>query len=67
MNSPEYVIRGDQRLKTEYVQEHCRRLRDWFDRKGRFVGHGNVPSSRERLWNCMSLFAHGGRQETGGD
>lgn len=63
MDSIDYVGRGDPRVKAEYTREHCRRLRAWFDRRGRFVHPGTPPLSRERLWNCMSLLAHGGRRE----
>jgi len=43
-------------VRAEFVREHNRRLHQWFDAAGNFRAPGTPASSRERLWNCCSLF-----------
>ncbi|MHB9022558.1 MAG: hypothetical protein ACYC7E_00050 [Armatimonadota bacterium] len=54
-----YRVLGDVKVKAEFTEAHCRQLAEWFNADGEFVQYGTPPSSRERLWNCMSLLAHG--------
>ncbi len=57
-----YRVLGLEAVKAEYLAAHCERLVQWFDADGKFVHFGTAPSSRERLWNCMSLLASGEAQ-----
>ncbi len=50
-----YRILGDQGVKDEFTQAHCTKLHQWFDSKGTFLPASTPPSSRERLWNTISL------------
>ncbi|HEY3418152.1 MAG TPA: hypothetical protein VGM23_14840, partial [Armatimonadota bacterium] len=54
-----YRVLGDAAVKAEFTEAHCRRLAGWFNAAGEFIHYGTPPSTRERLWNCMSLLAHG--------
>jgi hypothetical protein len=55
-----YRTLGSQRVKKEYTEAHCRRLAgEWFNAAGEFLPSSTPPSTRERLWNCMSLLGHG--------
>jgi len=53
-----YRLMGRPSVKKEFTREHCKRLKKWFDSKGKFVAVDVHPSSRERLWNCFSLLSH---------
>ena len=55
----DYRFLGRPAVKNEFTVAHCRRLRGWFAPDGAFLSSSTPPSSRERLWNSISLLALG--------